>query len=152
MNGPIETALMLVAAGNAYLAGRDIRGFWPDAPTFKFMRLCEFRLPPPSGKDADDYPLVAGDPIEWFESLKGRRAGLRLLYGPSVRGPDQQTDVSDRMLSGFVGGGPRWLIEVVKEPESELWEGFHRTGDRQDPDRRIWLCTHILQGTARVTL
>jgi hypothetical protein len=50
------------------------------------------------------------------------------------------------MLAAFVGGGPRFLIEAVGQFNSELWEGFHRLGDRNDPDRRIWLCTHIMQG------
>ena len=146
MQGPTENALMLTAAGNAFLAGRDMRGFWPDAPTFQFLKLCEFRLPPPSGNDADEYPLRASDPLAWFATLKPWCKGLRLHFTKHKRGPNQQIDAPDRMLAAFVGGGPRWLIEAVGEIESELWEGFHRLGDRQDPDRRIWLCTHVLQG------
>jgi hypothetical protein len=150
MQGPVENALMLVAAGNAQLAGRDISGFWPDAPTFKFLKLCEFRLPPPSGKDTDDYPLVAADPIEWFGFQKANCKGYRLHLVERQRTPNQQIDAPDRMLAAFVGGGPRFLIEAVGQFNSELWEGFHRLGDRNDPDRRIWLCTHILQGTIPV--
>ena len=43
MQGPIENALMLVAAGNAWLAGKDIGAFWPEADTFRYVGLCEFR-------------------------------------------------------------------------------------------------------------
>ncbi len=146
MQGPIENALMLTAAGNNYLAGRDISGFWPDAPTFKFLGLCEFRLPPPSGKDTDEYPVRAADPMAWFASLKPWCKGLRLHFGPSIRGPNQQTDTPDRMLVGFVGGGPRWLVEAVGKDRSELWQGFHRIGDRNHPNQKVWLCTNILQG------
>ena len=78
MQGPIENALMLVAAGNAQLAGRDITGFWPDAPTFKFLKRCEFRLPPASGNDKDDFPLVAADPMDWFDLQQANCGGYRL--------------------------------------------------------------------------
>jgi hypothetical protein len=50
------------------------------------------------------------------------------------------------MLVAFVGGGPRWLIEAVGESRSELWQGFHRIGDRNHPNQKVWLCTNILQG------
>lgn len=146
MQGPTENALMLVAAGNAYLSGRDITGFWPGARTFTFLKLFEFRKPPTSGNDADEYPLVAADPMAWFRSLKPWCRGLRLHHSIRERGPNQQINAPDRMLTAFVGGGARWLVEAVGDPNSQLWEGFHRLGGRDDPDRRIWLCTNILQG------
>jgi hypothetical protein len=147
MNGHIANAVAVVCAGNQFVAGKDISGFWPDASVFNFMKLVEFRHPPASGVDTDEYPLVAADPMEWFGTLKGMR-GLRLHNVKPERGPHQQLDVPDRMLAAFVGGGQRWLIEVAGEEESELWEAFHRVGDRNDRERRIWMCTHILQGTA----
>lgn len=145
MNGHIATAVAIVCAGNQYLAGKDISGFWPDARVFTFMKLIEFRTPPASGKDTDDYPLVAADPVAWFETLKPWCKGLRLHNTAPTRGPDQQLNTPDRMLAGFVGGGQRWFIEAASEITSEMWEPFHRLGDRNDPERRIWLCTHILQ-------
>jgi hypothetical protein len=144
MQGPTENALMLVAAGNAYQQGRDISGFWPDAPTFKFLNLCEFRLPPPSGKDADEYPLLASDPMEFFRLQKPNCRGYRLHHGIRKRGPNQQIDAPDRMLTAFVGGGAQWLIEVVGNLSSDLWEGFHRIEDRSS--ERPWACTHIKVG------
>jgi hypothetical protein len=150
VQGPTENALMLVAAGNAFMAGRDMSGFWPDAPSFKFLKLCEFRLPPASGNDADEYPLVASDPMEFFSLQNPNCRGYRLHHTIRKRGPNQQSDTPDRMLAAFVGGGPRFLIEAVGQFNSELWEGFHRLGDRNDPERRIWLCTHIMQGMVPV--
>lgn len=148
MNGHIAMAVAIVCAGNRFLRGGDIGEFWPDAPVFNYMKLVEFRTPPASGNDADGYPLVASDPTEWFETLKPRCQGLRLHQTAPTRGPGQQLDVPDRMLAGFVGGGQRWLVETAGESESELWEAFHRIGDRNDPQRRIWKCTHIRQARA----
>jgi hypothetical protein len=146
MQSSTENALELVAVGNAFLKGRDIVGFWPDAPTFRWMKTCEFRTPPKSGKDNDDYPLLAADPIAWFAALKPWCKGLRLHSTQRKRGPNQTIDTPDRMLAAFVGGGARWLIEAVGEQRSEIWEGFHRLGDRNDPQRRIWLVAYIRQG------
>jgi hypothetical protein len=147
MQSSVENALELVAVGNAYLKGRDISGFWPDAPTFRWMKTCEFRAAPKNaGKDTDDYPLIATDPMLWFASLRPWCKGLRLHLTERKRGPNQQIDVPDRMLAAFVGGGARWLIEAVGEERSEIWESFQRLGDRNDLDRRIWLTTYIRQG------
>jgi hypothetical protein len=146
MNGHIANAVAIVCAGNQYLAGKDIAGFWPGAPVFNFMKLVEFRHPPASGNDTDEYPLVAANPMQWFAALKPWCVGLRLHNVKPARGPTQQIGTPDRMLAGMVGGGQRWLIEAVGKTESEIWEAFHRVGDRNDPERRIWMCTHILQG------
>lgn len=151
MQGPTENVLMIVAAGNAFLGGRGIAGFWPDSPTFTFIKLWEFRLGPASEPDEEEpeeveYPLMAADPIVWFQSLKPWCSGLRLHHAVRRLGPDQQMDTPDRMLTAFVGGGPQWLIEAVGEPKSQIWESFHRFGDRHDPEQKIWHCASILQG------
>jgi hypothetical protein len=147
MQGPIENALMLAGAGNAYLAGRDISGFWPNAATFTYMKVCEFRTPTPSGEG--DFPLVAADPMAWFETLKPWCKGLRLHFAERDLEPGQMPGMKPRMMVGFVGGGPRWLVECVGPKGSELWEGFNRLGDRKDPDQKIWLTTYIRQGEVK---
>jgi hypothetical protein len=148
VQGPVENALMIVCAGNIYLQGGDIDGFWPDAQTFRYLELCEFRLRPESGKDDDEHPLLAADPMAWFASLKPWCRALRLHAITRERQPNQQTDAPDRMLAAFVGGGPRWIIEAVGETRSQLWEGYHRIGDQKAKDSRIWRCTHLPCGEA----
>lgn len=148
MQGNIENALQLVAVGNACLAGRDVTGFWPDAPTFKFTKYCEFRTPPTDGAPSrdSDFPVLAPDPLAWFALLKPWCKGLRLHHVPSAPRPEQSLPgTSDRMMVGFVGGGPRWLIEAEGPKTSQIWEGFQRLLDKNDPTRRIWGTTHILQ-------
>lgn len=140
MQGPVAQALMLTSASNAFLAGRDMHGFWPDAIVFKFSKSCDFRV-----LDGEDDHLIAPDPLAWFATLRGAR-GLRLHHVPRPRGPGQTLAVEDRMLAGFVGGGPAWLIEVVREGPSAIWQGFDRLGDRADPERKIWLNTYLRVG------
>ncbi|WP_395646618.1 hypothetical protein [Terricaulis sp.] len=140
MQGPVAQALLLACAGNAFLSGRDLTGFWPDSVVFKFSRSCDFRV-----VDGDADRLLAPDPLAWFETLRGVR-GLHLHHAPRPRAPGQTLAVEERMMAGFVGGGPAWLIEVVGEGRSMLWQGFDRLGDRNDPERKIWLNTYLRVG------
>lgn len=145
MQGPIENALMTVMAGNAYLAGKSIGAFWPDAPTFRFIKSCEFR----TDSGSDDFPLLAADPLAWFASLKPWCRGLRLHANEPTLQPGQLPGVKPRMLVGFVGGGPRWLVEAVGADKSEVWEGFDKLGDRKDPEQKIWTKTWIRQDVVK---
>ncbi len=148
MNGHVYTNLMLTCAANLSLRGGDITGFWPGSDAFRFTGACDFREPPHEPGDGVEYPLVASDPLDWFAKLKPGFRGLRLHHTARKRAANQRTEVSDRMLAGMVGGGQRWLIEAVGEGASELWEGFERIGDREEPNRKIWLWTFIRQGNA----
>ncbi|MES1157028.1 MAG: hypothetical protein ABUL73_04525 [Alphaproteobacteria bacterium] len=144
MQGPIAQALALVCVGNTYLRGRDVSGFWPDASVFRFTKHCEF------GADDASQPIgyraLAPDPAAWFASLKPECSGLRLHAAPALLKSGQMPGVNERMLVGFVGGGPRWLIEAVGAQRSQIWQGFDRVLDRNDPERKIWGTVYILQG------
>ena len=141
MQTDILRALALVAVGNAALRGREIAGFWPDDEIFRYSKVCDFRVVDDTGDR-----LLAPDPLAWFASLRGTCSGLRLHNAPRSRGRGQSILAEERMLVGFVGGGPAWLIEAVDVERSQLWLGFDRLGDRDDPQRKIWLNTYLLQG------
>ena len=142
MQGPVAQALALTCVGNAALRGRDVAGFWPDALVFRFSKSCDFRE-----VEGERDELLATDPLAWFGILRAQgRRGLRLHHAPRSRGPQQTLPVSERMLAGFVGGGPAWLIEQVGAGQSVIWQGFDRLGDRNDPDRKIWLNTYLRRG------
>lgn len=149
MQGPIAQALALTCVGNAYLRGRDVSGFWPDADVFRFSKSCDFRH-----VEGERDTLIAADPLAWFDVLRADGCrGLRLHHAPRPRGSKQTIPAPDRMLVGFVGGGPAWPIEQVGGDTSVVWQGFDRVGDAHDPDRKIWLNTYLRQGeTAPQTL
>lgn len=145
MQGPIAQALALTAVGNAFLGGRDIAGFWPDASVFRFSKACEFLKPDATALHG--FKSFAADPVAWFAMSKQEGVhGFRLHAAPRPRGPNQTIEMSERMSVGFVGGGPRWLIEAVGPVHSEIWEGFDRLGDRDDPAQKIWLNAYLMQG------
>lgn len=144
MQVPILRALAIVAVGNAALAGRNVSGFYPDDPLFRFTASLDFMTP----REAGALKQVAHGPADWFAKLKQRKCrGLRLHNAPMPK--DRKLGhIDERLLVGMVGGGPRWLIEAVYPDRSELWEGFDRVGDSKAADKKIWLSAYILIGEA----
>lgn len=140
MQGKVAQALALVAVGNAALAGRDVNGFWPDASVFRFSKLCEFSIP-----DGAEWRQLAGDPLAWFEALRPWCKGLR-LHVTSRPLQQNQMNLPEHITVGFVGGGPRWLIEAVGVDHAQVWEGFDRLLDRKDPQQKIWANGYLMQG------
>jgi hypothetical protein len=137
--GPVAQALALTSVGNAALRGCNVVGFWPEALVFRFSKSCDFR-----SVEGERDELIAADPLAWFEMLRAQKCrGLRLHQRPRRRGPKQTLPVSDRMLAGFVGGGPAWLIEQLGAGDSAIWQGVDRLGDRREPARKIWLHTYL---------
>lgn len=142
MQTNILRSLALVTVGNAALAGRDVSAFWPGAEIHRYNKQLEFLL----ARGPEDYVGVAAEPAAWMAKLKELGClGLRLHNAPMQQRPGVAPQ-SERMLVGMVGGGPRWLIEAVYAPRCEVWEGYDRIGDREDPERKIWLTAYIMIG------
>lgn len=140
MQLPILRALAMVAVGNAAFGGRDVTGFYPDDPIFRYTSSLDFMSPRQNGALAH----VASGPADWFAKLQKRKClGLRLHKAPMVQN-QKLGHVEERLLVGMVGGGPRWLIEAVYPDYSEFWEGFDRVGDKNAADQKIWLSAYVL--------
>lgn len=141
MQTNILRSFAFVAVGNAALAGRDVSAF-ERSELFQFSKKVEFLI----ARGNDEYVPVAPDPLAWFEKLKALGCmGLRLHNMPMQQRPGIGAQ-SERMLVGMVGGGPRWIIEAVMPSRTEVWEGYDRLGDRDDPDQKIWLSAYIMLG------
>lgn len=140
MQTPILRSLALVTVGNAALAGRDVSAFWPGAKLLEFYKSIEFLV-----ERDKAYGQLAADPLEWFAKLK--KAGCRglKLHSAPMHQSDPEKPKHERMMVGLVGGGPRWIIEVVHAGHTEAWEGFDRVGDQNDPQQRVWDSAYILQ-------
>lgn len=141
MQIPVLRALAFVTVGNAALAGRDVSAF-AGSFLFKSTQGVEFVIP----RGGDQYEQVAADPLAWFAWLKANNSrGLRLHTAPMEQKPGRLGHIEERMLVGFVGGGPRWVIEAAGASASDLWEGYDRAGDR-DEQGRIWLTAYVRIG------
>lgn len=146
MQVSILEALTLTMVGNAALRGKngrgkDVRGFWPNASVFRYTQGCEFLAP----DDHGEMRQVAADPNAWLAAQRQAHLGFRLHNLPSAREAGQLGHIEERMLVGFVGGGPRWVIEAVGRERSQLWEGGQRLVDR-DPAGKIWAHAYFLRG------
>ncbi|QEX22622.1 hypothetical protein FRZ61_25540 [Hypericibacter adhaerens] len=136
MQAPIAQAVALTIAGNRFLQGGDLAGFWPDASVFRHCARVAFVTL--SGPDAAPVATPYADhPLAWLQKLQGEgRSGLRLLYAPS------QGTQRDRELAGFAGGGGRRFIAAVAGDKADLWEARWAVGDRKDPAQKIWIVTY----------
>jgi hypothetical protein len=138
MQGSIGQIVALAIFGNDVLAGELREGFWPDSSAFTFCKSVVFADVP--GSDRSEHgALDAQNPPSWIEHIKAdgvRR--LRLHYRHSSRG-----EAEDRMLTGFVGGGGEWLIEALRERDSDCWQASWRVQNANDPGKNIWAVTYF---------
>lgn len=142
MQTNILRSFALVTVGNAALRGRDVSRFWPGLPLLRYYKAIEFLI----ARGNENYIPVAADPLTWFDKLKVMNCrGLRLHTAP-MQQREGNAPQKERMLVGLVGGGPRWLIEAVQPARAEIWEGFDRMGDRNDPDQKLWRSAYLMLG------
>lgn len=135
MQGSIAQVVALTIYGNAFLKGQNSGWpeFYPANSTFNFCESVVFVDLRQNGDKWEPEPY-AGDPIAWLKALrKEGGCSLRMTYGSSGG-----TRTADRMLVGFVGGGGRWLIEVVGSGASDFWKSRWQVGDQKRADKRIW--------------
>lgn len=143
MQGSIVQSIGLVLAVNARRRGLDPGPFWPSASMFQFCRSVTF---------ADDFwaggdpALVAGDPGRWLDvvSRSARGAWLHVTQRNDLH-------ISDRESVGLVGGGPRWIIEIVGDRSSNFFEDSWQVVDPDAADDHIWAVEYrrILSGPPR---
>ncbi|MCP4618415.1 MAG: hypothetical protein GY844_18515 [Bradyrhizobium sp.] len=138
MQTSIAQAAALTVFGNDILQKQQRDNFWPTATVFNFCKYVRFVS---LGGDtrAPTESSFADTPGEWSARLKSDgTVGLRLHCGAR-----NKPGISDRDAVGFVGGGPRWLIETMRHQQSDLWEGSWQVVDKDAPDRKIWGVTYF---------
>ncbi|MEA3062337.1 MAG: hypothetical protein QOJ94_2118 [Sphingomonadales bacterium] len=132
MDGATDQALALVIVGNAFLQGLDIGMLGPDSASMIFCREVRF-----AGDRGSPGIPASHDPMQWFQQLAERRAGLKLHVVPR-----NDPAMSDIMSSGFANGGPRLLIEALSPGEpSRCWQPRWQVTGKLD-ERRIWTVTY----------
>ena len=149
MQTTISQAAALVIFGNDVLRGHARSDFWPASTVFRFSKTVQFVAL--SGDPAKpDEKLYAQDPMRWIARLRDEGStDLRVHY---VVGDDPR--INDRMSVGFIGGGPRWLIEARQAHASDVWEARWRVMNRDDPEKKIWEVTYFRtdQGRSHIAM
>jgi hypothetical protein len=132
MDGATAQIAALTIAGNHFLRGDDLKGWWPDSPTFNFCKFVRF-ITLGEGEPPAEHPY-RDDPPSWLAAQKAEGViGFRLVHIP-VNKPM----MSDRQSAGFVGGGGRKVLEAVHATTMDGWEAGWRVSDQKDPDRNLW--------------
>ena len=139
MQGTIAQIVALAAHGNSILQGlSESQAFQSQNSTFTFCESVDF-VEAPQGVPAKKAGIWAANLHDWFERLrKANVHTLKIRHGPSGR-----TDVADRILVGFVGGGGRWLIETRSADRADYWEARWQVGNRERPDKKIWRVSYV---------
>ncbi len=132
MQTSIIQLVVLTTYGNAFLKGMSLpEKFFPGNSAFEFCKAVRFVDLQVHGDHYHELPY-ADEPAEFFKRLKDEGyKSLRIHYAPG-----QNEDVSDRMTTGFVGGGSRWLLEARHDAFADYWEARWDNGEEEDGN--IW--------------
>ena len=141
MQGPLAQMVALTCHGNAVIGGLPSPPFLRENSTCQFCESIVFIAGGSSETGEPTTITLAESPDRWLEYLSSRAIlGLRLQQ--SAR---NDPGISDRMSSGFVGGGRHWKIEGMRKTGmSESWLSRWELHDRNAPDRRIWKVSYGL--------
>jgi hypothetical protein len=149
MNGPIHEMILVTLAAQAGLDGDDsaMARLWPDHPALQYTQLVNFAEP----ADAERELVLAQDPPEWLQLLRANGVtSVKVAHGVQTDGP------MDRMTSGFVGGGRRWLIHTSSGDSHDSWlprlaldhEERQRMIKMRDRNAKIWRSSYLRQDEA----
>ncbi len=123
MNGELAQIVQVATRSTLALSGG---GAEPLGSTFQFVADVQF-----AGTDG----RVHQDVDQWLRHLQetgARRVWMAL--GP----PRSPAGQAEAQTAGFVNSG-RWALLVTGAGASSVWAGHWTVGDRNAPDRRIWL-------------
>jgi len=141
MQGPLAQMVALVCHGNAVLRGHPAGPFLRANSTCQFCESVTFVAGGRSESGEPETTTLAESPDRWLEFLPHRAiTGLRL-----VEQSRNDARITDRMSTGFVGGGRQWKVEGLRQAgSSEFWLSRWEAHDREAKDRRIWNVTYGL--------
>lgn len=117
-------------AGNEAVAGRR-HALRTGEGLFRYTKELAFVTRDGSGRER----LVASEPDAWIDSLVAGGANAFLLNHRE----SGNTTLEDRLSVVFANGGPAWAIATTGAAGTMLWSGRETLGNRDDPQRRIWL-------------
>jgi hypothetical protein len=138
MQGTIIQTLGLALAVNARLRGEAVPRFWPDGSIFTFCGSVRFVEPRTRLLFGRSERVIAEDPAQWLDSLAPGTRGARVLAQPRNNPANP-----DYMSVGMVGGGSRWLVEIVGDEHSQLWADRWELGKVHARKGSVWKVTYV---------
>jgi hypothetical protein len=133
MVGPTAQVASLALHLNARLRSISVPPFQNSTTQYcEVIRFLHKAEPPDPSAPDPNWRIIADDPDAWLASLRGVSRAL-LVHEPS-----NDPRLSDRMSSGFVGGGGRWFLCLDRGGSFECWEAWWKVGNQNAVDRRIW--------------
>lgn len=128
MNTDVLQIVALALNGNARAQGFDIAGFWPHSLAFAIDGTVTFR----DRRDPSaPWEEVAPDPVAWLDAMRPLPRGYRLHLID-----DELDEIGAQAADAFTGGS-RWLIEVVGEGTSSVWEKASAISAFED-EEAVW--------------
>jgi hypothetical protein len=135
MQTPLAQIVALTCYGNAALRGVTVPRFFPGNSTCQFCEFVNFVLLTKSTDGAVKQTVAFNSPDEWLIDIRRRGVlGMRL-----IQQEQNNPNISDRMSSGFVGGGRIWKIELLNaDLTSDFWISRWKVGNKLAADRKFW--------------
>lgn len=139
MNGQVAQLVALTCHANSFLKHGSRPGkFFPNNSTCIYCNGIVFVETHKSWLGKSREKVVAADPDAWFQYLLDTKAhGVRIIW----KAKDFQ-EVRDRLTAGLVGGGGRWMLEVLYPTGTDHWIPTWEVSDHDAPDQRIWRVTY----------
>src|SRR5438552_4619626 len=135
MNGPLAQFVALTCHANAFLRGAQVPDFFAGNSTCQFCDSVKFVEASKTFLRKIREAPVAANPNLWFAHLRTKGVtGIRLSCTPQ-----NKPGISDRMSSGFVGGGGTWAMEVLqRHGKAGVWLSRWEVWNQNAPERRTW--------------
>jgi len=140
MVGPTAQLVALACHFNGRVRGFRPVSFFPSNSTCKFCEwvhfVCRRRA---LLTRRTNWVIAAQTPDGWLEreARPGREAVI-------VHRDLNDSQISDRMSAGLVGGGGRWQLNISNGGRVDVWQASWGVGNREASEGRIWRVQYSL--------
>ena len=134
MVAPTAQLVALACHYNGRIRGLPVSPFLTANSSAQFCEYIQFVRPRRGWlRRSTEWAVGAHTPDEWMIQ-EGKRKRMAILTHHAA----DISEISDRLLAGFVGGGGQWQLGLVEDGRMDVWSAKWEVGNREAPDKRIW--------------